>query len=57
MSQLINAEASVSSRDRLLDRLSEITGLSPKELTRFLKFAIVGAIGMVVDLTVLNLLQ
>ncbi|MEA3338046.1 MAG: GtrA family protein [Chloroflexota bacterium] len=42
--------------NNLLDRLSHRTGLSPKELTRFLKFATVGAIGMVVDLTVLNLL-
>jgi putative flippase GtrA len=29
----------------------------PKELVRFLKFATVGAIGMVVDLTVLNVLH
>ncbi len=28
--------------------------MSPKEITRFLKFAIVGAIGMVVDLAVLT---
>lgn len=36
--------------------LSAVTGLSTAELTRFLKFATVGAIGMVVDLTVLNVL-
>lgn len=29
----------------------------PRELTRFLKFATVGAIGMVVDLTVLNVMH
>lgn len=40
----------------LLKRASALTGLSPKELTRFLKFASVGAFGMVVDLTVLNVL-
>jgi putative flippase GtrA len=32
-------------------------GTNPKELERFLKFAIVGAIGAVVDFGVLNLLQ
>lgn len=36
--------------------LSAVTGLSAAELTRFLKFATVGAIGMVVDLTVLNVM-
>lgn len=29
----------------------------PRELVRFLKFAVVGAIGMVVDLTILNLMH
>jgi putative flippase GtrA len=35
------------------------TGLyrRPREVTRFLKFAIVGAIGMVVDLTILNIMH
>lgn len=42
--------------DRALVRVSAITGLSTAELTRFVKFATVGAIGMVVDLTVLNVL-
>jgi putative flippase GtrA len=41
---------------RALSWVSAITGLSTAELTRFLKFATVGAIGMVVDLTVLNVL-
>lgn len=41
---------------RALNRVSAITGLSVTELTRFVKFATVGAIGMVVDLTVLNVL-
>lgn len=57
MSHLTSLEATVASLwNRLLLRLSVITRLSPKELSRFLKFATVGAIGMVVDLTVLNLL-
>lgn len=34
--------------------LSRRTGLSPRELTRFFKFATVGAFGMLVDLSVLN---
>jgi putative flippase GtrA len=35
------------------------TGLykRPREVTRFIKFALVGAIGMVVDLTVLNIMH
>ena len=40
--------------NRFIRRLSARTGLNPTELTRFIKFAIVGAIGMVVDLTVLT---
>lgn len=40
--------------NRFIRRLSARTGLNPVELTRFIKFAIVGAIGMVVDLTVLT---
>lgn len=42
---------------RIIDRLAAITRLSPRELTRFLKFATVGAIGMVIDLTLLNVLH
>ncbi|MCB9154641.1 MAG: GtrA family protein [Caldilineae bacterium] len=34
--------------------MSARTGVKPVELIRFIKFAIVGAIGMVVDLTVLT---
>lgn len=41
--------------NRLIRRVSARTGVKPLELTRFVKFAIVGAIGMVVDLTVLTL--
>ncbi len=40
----------------LLHRVAARTPFNPKELERFLKFATVGAIGMVVDLTILNLL-
>lgn len=54
MSQLANTEVALSSRHRFLQRASSFTGLSPKEISRFLKFAIVGAIGMVVDLAVLT---
>ncbi|MFZ2359322.1 MAG: GtrA family protein [Anaerolineae bacterium] len=57
MSQLINAQPNVSLWGRLLHRLSEMTGLPSQELIRFLKFATVGAIGMIVDLTVLNVLH
>ncbi|MEZ4767041.1 MAG: GtrA family protein [Caldilineales bacterium] len=34
--------------------MSARTGVNPVELTRFIKFAIVGAVGMVVDLSVLT---
>jgi putative flippase GtrA len=54
MSHLVNTEALLSSRHRFIRRASSVTGLSPKEITRFLKFAIVGAIGMLVDLAVLT---
>lgn len=54
MSQLVNTEVHLSSRHRFINRASSVTGMSPKEITRFLKFAIVGAIGMVVDLAVLT---
>lgn len=40
--------------NRLVRRVSARTGVNPVELKRFIKFAIVGAIGMVVDLTVLT---
>jgi putative flippase GtrA len=50
---MANPEALLSSRHRIINRASTLTGLSPREITRFLKFAIVGAIGMVVDLAVL----
>lgn len=56
MSQLAKIGFPLSLWERLLQRLSALTRLSPKELTRFFKFAMVGAVGMVVDLTVLNLL-
>lgn len=54
MSQAVSPELSMSLPNRLIRRLSARTGLNPAELTRFIKFAIVGAIGMVVDLTVLT---
>ncbi len=50
----VNTEALSLSRHRFIRRAATITGMSPKEITRFLKFAIVGAIGMVVDLAVLT---
>lgn len=40
----------------LITRLLTFAQSNPKEITRFLKFATVGAIGMVVDLGILNLL-
>jgi putative flippase GtrA len=40
----------------ILARLLNFAQSNPKEITRFLKFATVGAIGMVVDLGILNLL-
>lgn len=48
-------EISMSLQNRFIRRLSARTGLNQTELTRFIKFAIVGAIGMVVDLTVLTI--
>jgi putative flippase GtrA len=56
MSQSTNAEGLMPLWNALLRRLAAITGLSPKELTRFFKFATVGAIGMIVDLVILNVL-
>lgn len=40
----------------LIERLAAFTPMRPKELERFIKFATVGAIGAVVDFSVLNLL-
>lgn len=57
MSELTQSKLFPSLLNRLIERLAEITGLRPKEVTRFLKFATVGAIGMMVDLTLLNVLH
>jgi putative flippase GtrA len=57
MSELTQSELSPSLLNRLIERLAGVFGLRPKEITRFLKFATVGAIGMVVDLTLLNVLH
>jgi len=38
-------------------RIAAHTSLDPKEVERFIKFAIVGAIGAVVDFTVLNIMK
>ena len=54
MSQTLNTEAPTVFWRRLLQRISVTIGMSPKELTRFVKFAIVGVIGMAVDLTILT---
>lgn len=56
MSHLIDTEGAMSLWNAILLRVSTATRVPPKELTRFLKFATVGAIGMVVDLSVLNIL-
>ncbi len=40
----------------MIARIAAITPLHPKELSRFLKFAAVGAIGALVDFAILNLL-
>ena len=56
MTQFPKAETYTSLWDKILDSAAVRTGLSRKELIRFLKFATVGAIGMVVDLTVLNVM-
>ena len=55
MSQTLNSEAPTVLWRRLLQRISVTFGISPKELTRFVKFAIVGVIGMAVDLTILTI--
>lgn len=44
----------VSSRHRFIHKASALTGVRAKEISRFLKFAVVGAIGMVVDLGTLT---
>ena len=41
----------------MIARITSRTSLKPKEVERFLKFAIVGAIGAVVDFTVLNIMK
>jgi putative flippase GtrA len=41
----------------LIARIATRTSINPKELERFIKFAIVGAIGAVVDFTVLNIMK
>ena len=41
----------------LIARIATYTSVNPKELERFIKFAIVGAIGAVVDFTVLNIMK
>lgn len=55
MSQTLNSEAPTVLWRRLLQRISITVGMTPKELTRFVKFAFVGVIGMVVDLTILTI--
>ncbi len=42
---------------RIAARIAARTSLKPKEVERFIKFAIVGAIGAVVDFTVLNIMK
>jgi len=41
----------------LIARITANTSLNPKEVERFIKFAIVGAFGAVVDFTVLNIMK
>jgi len=41
----------------LIAKIAARTSIKPKELERFIKFAIVGAIGAVVDFTVLNIMK
>ncbi len=42
---------------QVIARIAARTSVNPKELERFIKFAIVGAIGAVVDFTVLNIMK
>ena len=48
---------STQATNPLITRIADITSLNSKELERFIKFAIVGAIGAVVDFTVLNIMK
>ncbi len=41
----------------MIARIATRTSVNPKELERFIKFAIVGAVGAVVDFTVLNIMK
>ena len=41
----------------LIARIATRTSVNPKELERFIKFALVGALGAVVDFTVLNIMK
>lgn len=41
----------------MIARIAANTSLNPKEVERFIKFAIVGAFGAVVDFTVLNIMK
>ena len=41
----------------MIARIASHTSIKPKELERFIKFAIVGAIGAVVDFLVLNVMK
>ena len=41
----------------MLETISNIYQTRPKEVTRFVKFSIVGAIGAVIDFALLNLLR
>jgi putative flippase GtrA len=56
MSQLSDSNLPATLWNRFLHRIAIVTRMQPKELERFLKFATVGAFGMVVDLTILNVL-
>lgn len=57
MSEIAETNLPTQLAARLVAWLANLTGLNPRELTRFVKFATVGAIGMVVDLTLLNVLH
>ncbi len=41
----------------MLETITNIYQMRPKELTRFVKFAIVGALGAIIDFALLNLLR
>lgn len=57
MSEIAETNLPTHLATRLVAWLANLTGLNPRELKRFIKFATVGAIGMVVDLTLLNVLH